>query len=78
MGRGNSTYVVAVGVLDKSKGIECDLVHKLDTLVLSSMINAALKHTAAMPVSGDLDAVLRNSIIDELHEVSISRRKNGY
>lgn len=75
MGKGRSTCVVAVEVLGESESIQGDLVHKPDTLVIVSIINAASKHAATIRVSGALFAQRR--AIDELHEVSTSGRKDG-
>ena len=64
--------IVAVRILDEGEGIEGDLVHELNALVLSCMIDTALKYAAAVAVSRNLDAILSNSIVDELCTV-----KNG-
>ena len=60
------THVVAVRILYESKRVVRDLVHELDTLVLRRMVNAALENAATMAVSGNLNAVGRNGIVNEL------------
>ena len=60
------TYIVAVRVLNKRERVVRDLVHKLNTLVLRSVVDAALKHAATVAVSGYLDAVGSDGVIDEL------------
>ena len=61
------TYIVAVRVLDEREGVVGDLVDELDALVLRRMVDAALKHAATMAVRSDLDAVVRDGIVDELY-----------
>lgn len=58
--------VVAKGILNKSKSIGSNVLHKLTLLVSGSMIDAALQDTAAVAMSADGDAVLSDSIEDEL------------
>ena len=60
------THIVAVWVLYEREGVVGDLVHELDALVLRRMVDAALEHAATVAVSGDLDAVVRDGIVDEL------------
>ena len=67
------TYIVAVRVLNKRERVVRDLVHKLNTLVLRSVVDAALKHAAAMTVGRDFDAVGGNGIVDEL-DTKIDKR----
>lgn len=58
--------VVAVGILHERQGIVGDLVHELDALIFGRMINAALQHATTVTMGGNLDAVLSDSIVDEL------------
>lgn len=58
--------IVAEGVLHQMKAVSSDLADQLDLLETGSVIDAALEDTAAMAVSADNDAVLANSIEDEL------------
>ena len=60
------TYIVAVRVLHERQGVVCDLVDELDPLMLGGMVDAALEHAAAMAVRGDLDAVRRDGVVNEL------------
>jgi len=60
------THVVAVRVLDQSQRVVCDLIHELDALVIGGMIDTSLKNTAAVAVSGDLNAVRGDRIVNEL------------
>ena len=60
------TYVVAVRVLDQSQRIVCDLIHELDALVIGGMIDASLKDTTAVAVSGNLNAVRGDRVVNEL------------
>jgi hypothetical protein len=65
---GRTSYVVAVRILHEGKRIISDLVDELDALMIRSMVNAALQHTASVTVSCDLDTVSGNSIVNELKE----------
>ena len=58
--------VVAEGVLNKSEGVHGDVLDKLSLLVARSMVDTALKNTAAMTVSADNDTASANSVKDEL------------
>jgi len=60
------TYVVAVRVLDQSQRVVCDLIHELDALVIGGMIDTSLKNTTAVAVSGDLNAVRGDRVVNEL------------
>jgi len=61
------TYVVAVRVLHEREGVVRDLLDQLDTLAVRGVVNAALENAAAVTVSGDLNAVLRDGVVDELY-----------
>lgn len=65
-GTSEGTYIVAVRILHKSKRIVRDLVDELDTLMLRGVVDATLQHAATVAMSSDLDAVGRNSVVDEL------------
>lgn len=60
------TYVVAIGVLDQRQRVVCDLIHELDALVIGGMIDTSLKHTTAVAVSGDLNAVRGDRVVYKL------------
>lgn len=62
------TNIVAVRVLNERQRIVGDFIHELDTLVVRSMIDAALQDTAPMAVGSDLDAVGCHCIVNELPE----------
>ena len=66
MAQGTITYVVTIRVLYERERVVCDLVNELDALVLGRVVDAALKHTAAVAVGGDLDAIVRDGVVDEL------------
>ena len=59
-------HVVSVGVLNERQCIVSDLIDELDTLRLRSVIHTALEDTASVAMSGDLDTVGSNSVVDEL------------
>lgn len=40
------------------------------------MINAALQHATTVTMGGNLDAVLSDSIVDELNKESVSAKRN--
>ena len=63
----HNTHVVAVRVLDEREGVVGDLVNELDALVLRRVVDAALEYAAAMAVRSDLDAVVRDGVVDELY-----------
>ena len=60
------THVVAVRVLNEREGV----VHELDAPVPRRVVDAALKHAATMAVRSDLDAVVRDGVVDELYDLS--------
>jgi len=60
------THIVAIWVLNECESIVSDLVDKLNTLMVGSMVNAPLKDTAPMAVSSDFDAVCSDSVVNEL------------
>ena len=60
------SYIVAIGILDKSKSVICNLIYKLCALHLRCVINASLQNAATMAMGCDLDAVGGNGIVDEL------------
>ena len=53
-------------VLDEREGIVGNLVDELDALVLRRVVDAALEYAAAVTEGGDLDTVVRDSVVDEL------------
>lgn len=63
----SKTYVVAVRVLHEREGIVRNLLDQLDTLAIRRVINATLEHAASVTVSRDLDAVLRDRVVDKLN-----------
>jgi hypothetical protein len=58
--------IVAEGILDQGDGILGDLLDQPDLLVAGSVVDAALKDTAAMAVGADINTVGPNGIEDEL------------
>jgi hypothetical protein len=58
--------VVAEGVLDQIEAVGRDLADELDLLVAGGVVNAALENTTAVAVCADGDAVVTNSVEDEL------------
>lgn len=58
--------VVAERVLHQVEAISSDLANKLHLLEAGGMVDAALENAAAMTVRADGDAVLADSIKDEL------------
>ena len=73
------THIVTVGILNERKGVEGDLVHELDSLVVRSMVNATLQNAGSMPVRGNFDTVGSDSVVDELMEMvspTAHRREN--
>jgi hypothetical protein len=58
--------------LNERQCVVSDFIHKLDALVIRSMIDAALQHAASVAVSGDLYTVGSHCVVYELpHEVSL-------
>ena len=62
--------MVAIQVLDEREGVVGDLIDELDALVLRRVVDAALEYAAAMAVRSDLDAVVRDGVVDELYGMS--------
>lgn len=58
--------VVAEGILDKREGVVDNVIDQSTLLQAGSMINTALKHTAAVAVGTDRDTVSADRIEDEL------------
>ena len=65
-----NTHIVAIRVLDEREGVVGDLIDELDALVLRRVVDAALEYAAAMAVRSDLDAVVRDGVVDELYDLS--------
>lgn len=61
-----TTYVVAIWVLNQSQRIVRDFIHELHALLVRRMVDAPLQDTAPVTVGRDLDAVGSYSIVDEL------------
>jgi hypothetical protein len=59
-------HVVAEGVLDESRSVLGDLANEPNLLVAVGMVDAALQDAAAVAVGADLDAVVTDSVEDEL------------
>lgn len=58
--------IVAKRILDELEAIGRDLTHKLNLLEAGSVVDAALKDTATVAVGTNSNAILTNSIKDEL------------
>jgi hypothetical protein len=58
--------VIAKGVLDQIEAVGRNLANELDLLVAGGVVDAALENTTAVAVCADGDAVVTNSIEDEL------------
>jgi hypothetical protein len=64
--RDKVTDIVAIRVLDEGECVVRDLVNKLDALLIRSVVDTALKDTAAVTVGRNLYAVGRDRVVDEL------------
>lgn len=58
--------VVAVRILNERQCVVSDFIHKLDALMVRSMIDAALQHAASVAMSSDLYAVGSHCVVYEL------------
>ena len=65
-------YIIAERILDQWKGVPGYLTDEVDLLNTRSMVDTSLKHTAAVTVCSDNNAVETDSVKDELVSVSIS------
>ena len=61
-----TTHVVTIRILDECERVICDLVDELHALMVGSVVNTALQNTAPVSVSGDLNTVGGDGIIDKL------------
>ena len=61
-----SAHVVTVRILDEGERIIGYLVHELHALMIGCMINTTLQDAASVSVSGNLDTVGGNGVVDEL------------
>ena len=60
------THVVTVRILDEGECVIGNLVNELHALMIGRMVNTTLQDAASVSVSGDLDTVGSDSIVDEL------------
>lgn len=60
------TYVVTVRILNEGKRIIGDLIDELHALMIGRMVNTTLQDAASVSVSGNLDAIRSNRVVDEL------------
>lgn len=58
--------VIPVRILNESQCVECNLVDELLALHFRRMVNAPLKDTTSVTVSGNFDTVGSNGIVYEL------------
>jgi len=58
--------VVSEGILYERKSVVSDLGDELDPLRVGSVVDTSLKDAASVSVGGDLDAVSRDGVVDEL------------
>jgi hypothetical protein len=64
--REREAHVIPVWVLDERQRVKGDLVHQLNTLVFSCMVNAPLQHAASVTMGGDFYAIGGHSVINKL------------
>lgn len=55
--------------------MESDLRDKLHSLRVRGMVDTSLKHTATVPVGGDLDTMRGDGVVDELEGHSSQRER---
>jgi hypothetical protein len=58
--------IVSKGILNKSEGVDSDVVNQLGLLGARGMIDAALENTAAMTVRTDSQGVLARGVVNKL------------
>lgn len=68
MNEQRGTNVVAVRVLNERQCVVSDFIHKLDPLVIRSMIDTTLQHAAPVAVGSDLYAVGSDCVVYELSQ----------
>ena len=58
--------IVAIRVLNECERAISDLLDKLHALVVGCVVDATLQDAAAVTMSSDLNAILGDSVVDEL------------